>query len=229
MPLVDFDLESYWMLPGYFEGIENAGGLPIMFPLEVDSEILAQLLDQVDGLLFTGGQDISPKSYGLREQKSVALCQETCPERDEMEAKLLMMAIDEDIPVLGICRGIQSINAILGGTLYQDVKAQTGTKVKHSMKPPYDATAHTVEILPNTPLAELLDTGTLPVNSYHHQAVKEVAPELKPMAISEDGICEAVWRPESKFIWGVQWHPELSFRSSDASRKIFKAFIEACN
>ena len=223
-PLWDSGRDSYWMLPGYMHGLETAGAIPIMLPLSTDSSALAQLTRLCDGFLFTGGQDVSPQLYG---QSQSPACGEVCCELDSFEKELLMLALDADKPVLGICRGIQFINACLGGTLYQDLPTEHRSGTEHHMSPPYDRTVHTVRIAPKTPLASLLHKSEIGVNSYHHQAVKTLAPALSEMARSEDDIVEAVYLPDRKFVWAVQWHPELSFRSDENSRKIFSAFVRA--
>ena len=226
-PLVDARRESYWMLPGYFEGILEAGGVPIMLPLSDDADVLGQSLAACDGLLIAGGQDVSPEVYGEASPEAVALVGETCRERDRMEAVLLEAAVARDLPVLGICRGIQVINALLGGTLWQDLPAQRPSAVEHHGTPPYDVPVHTVEVAAGTPLAAAIGAGEHAVNSYHHQAVRELAPGLEAMAVSPDGLVEALWRPESSFLWAVQWHPEFAHRVDEASRRIFSAFIGA--
>lgn len=227
VPLVDYGRESLWMLPGYLDGVEEAGGMPVTLPLTEDPAQIGQLLDMVDALLVTGGQDVGPDAYGLADPVARGLVGETSPERDRMEALLVPAAIGRDLPVLGICRGIQSINALLGGTLWQDLPTQLPSTVGHHGRAPYDAPVHTVEVLPRTPLAERVGAGELPVNSYHHQAVRRIAPTLRAMAVAPDGIVEAVWRPASRFVWAVQWHPEFSHRVSAASRAIFSALVDA--
>lgn len=227
-PLVDEQRESYWMLPGYFEGILEAGGVPVMLPLTDDAEVLARAIEACDGLLFTGGHDVAPEVYGGVPSEAAALVGETCPERDRMETALLGMAIERELPVLGICRGIQVINAVLGGTLWQDLPSQRPSEVEHHGQAPYDVPVHTVEVVPETPLAAAIGAGEHAVNSYHHQAVRELAPGLEAMAFSPDGLVEALWRPASAFLWAVQWHPEFAHRVDAASRQIFSAFVGAC-
>lgn len=223
-PLFDRERDSYWMLPGYLEGLEQAGAIPIVLPLPEDLDDLPQLVSLCDGLLFTGGQDVSPALYGETPKPT---CGEICPARDRMEQVLLHLALERDLPVLGICRGIQFLNAVLGGTLYQDLPTEHPSQTQHHMTPPYDRAMHTVTIQPGTPLVELLGTEHIGVNSYHHQAVKTLAPCLTEMAWSEDGLIEAVCLPEKRFVWAVQWHPEFSFRVNEDSRKIFGAFVAA--
>lgn len=225
VPLVDAQRESYWMLPGYMRGVEQAGGLPIMLPLTDDDAALRQLADTCDGFLLTGGQDVSPALYGAA---PVPACGETCPARDAMETKLLALALEQDKPVLGICRGIQFLNVYLGGTLYQDLPTEHPSAAEHHQKPPYDVPVHSVTLVPARPLYQLLGKCELAVNSLHHQAIRKLAPTLQVMALSEDGIPEAICLPGKKFVWAVQWHPEYSFPINADSRKIFAAFVGAC-
>ena len=225
VPLIDYTKNSYWMLPGYFNGIRQAGAMPIMFPVidnNADAEMLA---DMCDGFLFTGGQDVDPAVYGAEKTE---LCGECCPERDTMEKLLFDIAMKRDIPVLGICRGIQFINACLGGTLWQDIPTQFSDKLTHCQKPPYNKPVHDVMIDRNSPLYELLKKECIAVNSYHHQGVRELSPELQSMASAPDGLVEAVYAPDHKFLWAVQWHPEFSYESDKNSLLVFNAFVEKC-
>ncbi len=224
-PLWDDEKTSLWMLPGYMDGVRNAGGLPIMLPLTSDPEELDQLSQLCAGVLLTGGHDVCPERY---HEQPLSNLVSVCADRDAMELQLLHLALQQDKPILGICRGIQFINAALGGTLYQDLPTQHPSSTEHHMVPPYDRRAHTVTILKQTPLYDLLRVDTLGVNSYHHQAIKELSPQLAPMAISEDGLIESVYMPGEKFLWATQWHPEFSWKSDEASRKIFRAFVQTC-
>ena len=144
-----------------------------------------------------------------------------------MESVLISLAVRDDVPILGICRGIQVINAVLGGTLWQDLPKQRPSEVEHHGLPPYEEPVHEVDVIPATPLAEAIGAGPYAVNSYHHQALRNLAPGLETMATAPDGVIEAVWRPESRFLWAVQWHPEFSRGVDEKSRKIFSAFIGA--
>ena len=225
IPLFDYNKTSYWMLPGYFGGIIEAGGLPVMLPLTRDSADIEQITSMCDGFLFTGGQDVDPKLYSARK---TGACGECSPERDIMEELLLKRAMEADKPILGICRGIQFINAALGGTLWQDVPSQFSDSVPHCQKPPYDIPVHEVNIESDSPLYDLLKTDTLPVNSYHHQGICKLSTALLPMAKAPDGLIEAVYAPERKFLWAVQWHPEFSYLKDENSRLIFKEFVAHC-
>ena len=120
------------------------------------------------------------------------------------------------------------MNAALGGTLYQDLDVQHPSRVEHHMTPPYDRAVHTVTVLPDTPLARIVGPGILGVNSYHHQAVRKLAPTLQPMAVSSDGLVEAVCRPDKRFVMAVQWHPEFNYQTSPQSLALMQAFVDAC-
>lgn len=225
VPLVDDERDSYWMLPGYMHGIEHAGGIPIMLPLTNDKNSISRLIDTADGFLFTGGHDVSPSLYG---EVKLPECGIDCPIRDNMESILFKLCLLRDKPVLGICRGIQFINAALGGTLYQDIPAQFPSDLIHHQAPPYDVPSHKVTITENSPLYNTLKKTVLSVNSYHHQGIKRLSDSLCAMAFAEDGLTEAVYMPKKNFVWGVQWHPEFSFHNNEDSLKIFKSFTDAC-
>jgi len=225
IPLYDDEKESYWMLPGYMKVLEKCGAIPMMLPLTTDAAILDQLLLHMDGILLTGGHDVGPKVYGEVPSEK---CGTACELRDEMEGYLLEKALREDLPVFGICRGIQFINAYLGGTLYQDLPTEHPTQTEHHMEKPYDRPIHKVEVLEDTLLAEIIGAGEYGVNSYHHQAIKDLAEKLMIMAKSEDGLIEAVSVKGARFAMAVQWHPEFSYETDGNSVKLIQAFIDAC-
>lgn len=154
VPLWDDKLNSLWMLPGYFDGIAEAGGIPVMLPLTDDETTIEQLVSQCDGFLVTGGHDVDPERYGeAAGPKTVKLCKA----RDRMEERLIPSVIAADKPLLGICRGIQSLNVALGGTLWQDLSDEHPSPVvHHGDKPPYDPVVHEVSIAPDSPLARAL-------------------------------------------------------------------------
>lgn len=224
MPLWDDEKDSIWMLPGYMDGIRQAGGLPFIFPLSAGDEDIERLAALCGGFLLTGGHDVSPALYGEEPLEDLVIC---CEQRDRTEAVVLREALRTGKPLLGICRGIQFVNAALGGTLYQDLPTQHPSGTEHHQSPPYDVPVHDVELTPGSPLHRLLKTPRLAVNSYHHQAVRSLAPGLAAMAVSEDGLVEALYKPDHPFLWAVQWHPEFSFQRDISSRMIFRALTEA--
>ena len=221
-PLWDVALESVWMLPDYLDGIREAGGIPVVLPLEADDGALSALADRFDGFLFTGGPDVSPALYGVEDPEGKA---KTCLPRDRLETGLLRKAVALDKPVLGICRGLQLINVVLGGTLYLDLPGEHPSELVHRQAKPYDRHTHSVRL--TCPLRALLATDNLPVNTLHHQAVRELAPGLEPMAFSPDGLVEAFRNPSARFLWAVQWHPEYLFRHDAPSRRLFQTFVAA--
>lgn len=225
VPLFDEEKDSVWMVPGYLSGIEEAGGLPLILPFTAKEEEVEEAAALCNGFLFTGGHDVDPSVYGQERKQT---CGPSCSVRDALEKKLFQTAIENNKPVFGICRGIQMINALCGGTLYQDLPTEYACRVEHHMEPPYDRTAHQVEIVPDTPLSGWLRQASIGVNSYHHQAVKQLGSGLKPMAFSEDGLVEAVYMPEQKFVAAVQWHPEFNYQKEESSRILFGKFVEAC-
>ncbi len=224
MPLWDDEKDSIWMLPGYMDGINQAGAVPFVFPFSMDEVELKQLMSFCDGILFTGGHDVSPQLYHEEPMENLISC---CEKRDKMESIVLNIAMETDKPSLGICRGIQFINAALGGTLYQDIPLQHPSETNHHGHAPYDQPVHVVEVNTESPLYACLKTEILPVNSYHHQAVKNIAKGLEVMAAAPDGIVEALYKPDQHFLWAVQWHPEFSCKTDENSRRIFSAFVEA--
>ena len=225
VPLFDEEKDSIWMVPGYLSGIEEAGGLPLILPFTAKEEEVEEAAALCNGFLFTGGHDVAPSVYGQERKQT---CGPSCNVRDALEKKLFQTALENNKPVFGICRGIQMINALCGGTLYQDLPTEYACRVEHHMEPPYDRTAHQVEIVPDTPLSGWLRQASIGVNSYHHQAVKQLGSGLKPMAFSEDGLVEAVYMPEQKFVATVQWHPEFNYQKEESSRILFGKFVEAC-
>jgi putative glutamine amidotransferase len=226
IPLYDEERTSYWMLPGYMKGIEEAGGIPVMLPLTTDSEVISKLAETFDGFLFTGGQDVDPALYG---EEKKALCGAACAERDKLETELFRQVVELDKPAFGICRGIQMMNVALGGTLYQDIPSEMTTELQHSQKPPYDVPVHSVIIEPGTLLHHIVQADTLRVNSYHHQGIKRLSDQLIPVAQAEDGLIEGVVLPGRRFILGVQWHPEYMYESDTYSLRLFQAFVQACS
>lgn len=225
LPLYDKDKESYWMLPGYMKGIEDAGGIPCMLPLTTDADIIAQIAERFDGFLFTGGQDIHPEMYGETVEE---VCGEICVERDVMETALFKRVVEGNKPALGICRGLQLFNVTLGGTLYQDLPTYFPSDVIHKQAPPYTKPVHKVYVEKGSPLHSIVGAEVLHVNSYHHQGIKTLSDRLVPAAKAEDGLVEAVFMPDKTFIVAVQWHPEFNYQTDVSNRRLFEAFVKSC-
>lgn len=198
---------------GYYESVKAAGGIPLIIPPVEESSLLAQTLDRIDGLLLSGGGDLNPLFLGEDPIKDLSSINH---KRDLCELLLTRMAADRQIPILGICRGIQIIAAALGGKLYQDIyKQKDQTWIKHSQNLDRRYASHTVEIAPQSLLYKIMQTGRLAVNSFHHQAVAEAGSAFRVSARSADGIIEAIESAEEKSIIGVQWHPECFILNED--------------
>lgn len=225
LPLYDENMESIWMLPAYFDAIINSGAIPVMLPFNINKSDIDCIDEMFDGYLFTGGNDINPELYG---EKDNGKCGIIIKARDELEKLVFQKAYSEDKPIFGICRGLQIINILLGGSLYQDLSTEKPSKLLHRMTKPYDAEAHSVNIEKDSSLYSLLNVEKIGVNSCHHQAIKVLAPSLKSMAKADDGLIEAVEDKTRNFLWAVQWHPEFSYKVNDSSRKIIREFVNAC-
>ena len=222
-PLWDAARQSVWMLPDYLEGIKAAGGLPVVLPLEMSESDANQMAETCDGFLFTGGQDVSPELYGMKDATGTIVAS---PERDKLESLLFSKALQADKAVLGICRGLQFINVFLGGTLWQDLPSQHPSEIVHRQGKPYDVPTHQVTL--SGDLQALLRKNILEVNTLHHQAIKDLGSGLMPMAVAPDGIIEAAQMTGKRFVWAVQWHPEYLFRTDSDSLAIFSCFVEHC-
>jgi putative glutamine amidotransferase len=210
----------------YVEGITEAGGMPVVLPPLGDSRAIEALLDGLDGLLLSGGSDLDPSYYG---EKPVPELGDTVPERDRFEMRLLGYALRRGMPVLGICRGLQVLNVALGGTLYQDLPSQMDHPVLlgHRQETPKWEPTHEVKVDGGSQVAEIMASDELKVNSYHHQAVKDLAYGLVAVAHAPDGVVEAVeWGDLSQWwLVGVQWHAEAMRDVGAEHRNLFEAHV----
>jgi putative glutamine amidotransferase len=190
----------------YLSMIRDAGGMPVVLPICTEVDEMEALLDGIDGLLLTGGDDVEPARYG---EETLPCCGEITYERDAFEIEMIPRAVNRDIPVFGICRGIQVLNVALGGSLYQDLPTQVAPGASaHEQPEPYDAPTHSIRLAEGLPLAALWRTDSMMVNSMHHQGIKRLADCLEPMAWAPEGFIEAVNMPGRRYVRAVQWHPE---------------------
>ena len=220
MPQMSTDPEPTVAQSKYMESLARAGAKMRWVELN-DPEQAVQDALTCDGLLLPGGGDMDPKFYG---QARIPACGEPNLLRDAAEPLLLRAFLAADKPVLGICRGIQVMNAVLGGDLYQDIKP-----FEHLPHNGHWAKVHIVTVRRGTLLSRVLGQDTVLVNSQHHQAVDRVAPGFTLAALSEDGIVEAIEKPDARFCLGVQWHPEWLSDADPAMQGLFDAFVNACS
>ncbi|NMA96001.1 MAG: gamma-glutamyl-gamma-aminobutyrate hydrolase family protein [Clostridiales bacterium] len=222
----DYDYESKTskLHENYFKAISKFDGLPILLPGN-NIEDIEIILSIVDGILLTGGADIDPFYYD--ENPHIALGNIN-PYRDEFEIELAKQTIDRNIPILGICRGAQVMNVAMGGSLYQDIEACfKDSAIAHRQKAPTDHGTHTVQVDPGSLLYKIVENEKISVNSFHHQAVKRVAPGFKAIGHAPDNVVEAITNEDHAFALGLQWHPERMIDSEKHSKYIFNAFIDA--
>jgi putative glutamine amidotransferase len=207
------------------DAILLSGGLPFVIPYTKDPMVAKQIINELDGLLLSGGVDIDPTLFG--EEPLPGLGQ-IMPERDYLEKLLIEDAMYHDLPILAICRGIQILNVISGGNMYQDIYTQTSNPLQHSQKAPRNHLSHFVQVESASKLYQIVKDTRFKVNSFHHQSVKQLAKGFKASATSKDGIIEAIESEVHRFVVGVQWHPENLIRFDVNARKLFDAFIKAC-
>ncbi|MCM1108433.1 MAG: gamma-glutamyl-gamma-aminobutyrate hydrolase family protein [Clostridium sp.] len=201
---------------GYYRSLVQAGAVPLIIPPCEDREVMINTLERIDGLLLSGGGDLNPLFVG---EEPIPQLHAINPRRDKAELLLIRLAYDRQLPMLGICRGIQMLTAALGGTLYQDIEAQAGAGpfVKHDQSLQRGVASHTVEVCGEGILRRLFPEGRIAVNSFHHQSVKDAGPLLQVCARAADGVVEAVESSEHKSVLGVQWHPECFIEQGDES------------
>lgn len=226
---------------GYYRSIVEAGGVPVVIPPFAEPDALLSMLDRLDGLMLSGGADLNPLLLG---EQPIPALHGINPKRDAQELLLVRLAFDRQLPILGICRGIQVLAAALGGSVEQDVYSADPSHrtvepyvespqcplLKHSQDAPRYTATHTVSIAPDSTLYNIMRARELPVNSFHHQAVRQPGPHLSIVAQSPDGVVEAVESNEHKSILGVQWHPECFILDGDRSMMPLFAWLvdEAC-
>lgn len=221
-----FGLPLYIMNQTYIRVLESLGALPVMIPLQMSEATLYGIFQRLDGLFLPGGEDLDPSTYGAERHPQLGAPDR---ERDRTELHLTRWALESGMPVLGICRGIQVINVVCGGTLYQDLHSQRPDLDKHDYFPPNFERfriSHQVAIEPDSRLAQTLGTGH-EVNSMHHQGIERLGQGLRTVAWAEDGLPEAVELPTLPFVVGVQWHPEELATTDQLSSSLFYEFIRA--
>lgn len=212
-------------VPGsYLKAVEDAGGNPVIIPVTTNALKLKKILDNIDGLVLVGGDDVAPGYYGEKKLNSTVLIDSI---RDVYDLTLLRIAVNLNIPIFGICRGQQVINVAFGGSLYQDLDTQRKSKIQHKPTTKRNKICQTTSIHAGTKLAELLGSSdTLGINSYHHQSIKAVAPGFKVSATAPDGVIEGIEAYPDRRILAVQWHPEALTENYPVMKNLFNFIID---
>ena len=208
----------------YINAILAAGGVPLMIPMQGERAAIEAVLDCVDAVLITGGDDIDPIYYGEEPHRGLG---KIVPDRDTYDFALYRAARARRLPILGVCRGFQVINVAEGGSLYQDLGERQDETLKHMQGHSPRVATHSVDIKAESKLAEILGVTSHRVNSFHHQTVKKVGEPFTEVATAADGVTEAVELPGDDFLIAVQWHPEMLQSVDPVMQKLWRAFIAA--
>jgi len=214
----------------YSQSIHQAGGLPLLLPNSVPPDDADAVVSGLHGLLLSGGGDVDPAYWGETPHPKLGLVD---PQRDSLEMALLHAALRRNVPVFGICRGVQLMAVALNGDLWQDIPSQLPACGGHFGQPPRHLAHHSVRVTPDSPLARIFQQTVndidfrVQVNSFHHQAVRKSGPALIPIAWSDDELIEALVAPEAQFVLGVQWHPEEMAATDPLQARLFAAFVQA--
>jgi putative glutamine amidotransferase len=220
------DRPIYYNNRSYIHAVERAGGMPILIPILDDLSGLEVLLPRLDGVLISGGIDVDPRYY---QEDPHPLLGETNPHLDELEIDIVRWAVHNNVPALGICRGMQMINVALGGTLYQDISADVPDSLRHAnWDLPRNKLIHGVTVTSGSLMEAVLGVHELPVNSLHHQSVKEPGEGVVISGYAEDGVAEMLEVPNLRFMLAVQCHPEELYAEQPVWSRLFGAFINAC-
>ena len=208
----------------YCQAIHHCGGASVIISVPQSRETFRTIFDRLDALLLSGGPDVNPKFYG---EQPLAGLGEIDEDLDRMEIEAAQMAFEQDLPILCVCRGIQVLNVSRGGTLYQDIPSQVKEGINHTQKADKSVLTHSIQIEEKTRLYGIFKRKKIWVNGKHHQAIKDLAQGLLISARAGDGIIEAVEHPPKRFVIGVQWHPEGTWKNDLYSKKLFRAFVQA--
>jgi putative glutamine amidotransferase len=223
---MDQDEKRYYINQDYVQSILQAGGVPLLIPFMENSIVLQKIVDQCDGLMLSGGEDVDPFLYGEEPLPEIG---KIVPERDQIEINVLDLFVKQRKPILAICRGCQLVNVAFGGDLYQDIPCQIPSAINHSQKAPRGYPTHSIAVEKESLLYQMMGQDTLLVNSYHHQSIKTLASSLLATAVSKDGVIEAMESKQYPFLLGVQWHPEgMAILQNKSAKMIFSTFVEAC-
>lgn len=222
----DLGVRAYSIAADYTQAVQRAGGIPVILPLHIEN--IESLLDRLDGVVFSGGGDIEAHRFG-QENHDAAGGFDT--ERDTFEIDLMQAAFARDMPILAICRGVQVMNVAQGGNLIQDIPTQTESDKKHNQRAEgsgeHDIFQTATVDGGDNPVTKALGEGEVHINSFHHQALGDIAPTLEVVATSDDGIVEAVFAPAQSYAVGTQWHPERLAWVHAEQQQLFNNLVSA--
>jgi len=210
----------------YINAVVEGGGVPVIIPILKNVEDIERYLDVVDGLIFTGGEDVSSLYF---DEEPIREVDEICHDRDITEMELFKKAYEKGVPIMGICRGLQLINIALGGNIYQDIYKQVPNVLGHTCGNNIQEGYHTINISKDSMMYEIFNEERLVVNSQHHQSIKDLGKDLKVTSTTSDGIVESIESTNDKIILGVQYHPEAMAMKYKKFIKPFRYFIDKCN
>lgn len=217
------DLRRAYVNDNYLKSVERSGGTPAILPFTENDEVVCELMEHVDGLILSGGHDVSPLAYGEEPLQGLG---DIWPERDHFDMMLLKEAERRNLPVFAICRGMQVLNVYRGGSLYQDLK-YAKVQMKHSQGQTPGLATHTIEIEADSRLAEILGVTTCVVNSHHHQTVHREGKNLRITARAKDGTIEALEDPSRSWFIACQYHPEMMAFKDKRAQALFDSFVAA--
>ncbi|MBI1736653.1 MAG: gamma-glutamyl-gamma-aminobutyrate hydrolase family protein [Candidatus Rokubacteria bacterium] len=224
---VDRYPERAYVNASYLRAVQGAGGVPVLLPPQLDEGARHALWQRIHGLVLTGGGDIDPARFGETRHATVY---EVSAARDALELDLARSALDGEVPLFAICRGIQVLNVVLGGTLVQDIPSEVGTSIVHSQKERRDQRTHSVTVSGETRLADVLGAHDVTVNSFHHQSIRKLGSGLRDVAWAPDGVIEGVELAGAPMlVLGVQWHPEDLVDTDPAAANLFRALVDAAS
>ncbi|MBI2216720.1 MAG: gamma-glutamyl-gamma-aminobutyrate hydrolase family protein [Candidatus Rokubacteria bacterium] len=217
--------ERAFVNAAYVRAVQDAGGVPVLLSPHLDAWSKTVLWPLLDGLLLTGGADVDPARWG--EERHPATY-DVSPARDALEIELVSSALEDQVPLFAVCRGVQVLNVALGGSLWQDIPTDLPGSLVHSQKEAREQPTHAVKVSGDSDLATIVGRREIQVNSFHHQALKHLGRGLREVARAPDGIIEAIELPDAPTpVFGVQWHPEDLAGHDDAARNLFRALVDA--
>ena len=223
--LSEDSIEKAFVNRTYVDSVVRAGGVPFVMPICKDENIIKKMIENVDGVIMTGGVDIHPFRFNEEPNPKIG---EISKERDDFDFLIMKHAFEKNKPIFGICRGIQLINVFFGGTLIQDINSQKNTKILHSQTAPRDVATHKIKIKKDSVIFDIFGKSA-EVNSFHHQAIGKLSKDFKITSAANDGIIESIeFKKKDRFILGVQWHPECMTEKDEKMQNIFSMFVDIC-